>query len=144
MAAGSGCGSRRPPRRATAAVRCWMRRAASSASWPRKSPEREPQLRAADRDRLLKAPDKQVATFEVARVLRHPQAAAAARSWPSSRTAFPLPLAFPDFARSLRAIFLKYFRTQDAKLLAAEADSIFPRGQSAELLATLLPPSTPG
>ncbi len=53
------------------------------------------------------------------------------------RESFPLPQSFSDFARSTRTIFLKYFKTQNAKLLASEADTIFPRGQSATLLATL-------
>lgn len=52
------------------------------------------------------------------------------------RDTFALPLPFPEFARSFRAAFLKYFREQQAKLLTAEAASIFPH-DSAKLLATL-------
>ena len=86
-------------------------------------------------ERLLNAPDKQGRfevreSFGIPKLLRGTIVA-------DFEESFPLPQAFPDFARSLRAIFLKYYRTQDAKLLAAEADSIFPRGQSAEMLATL-------
>jgi serine protease Do len=49
---------------------------------------------------------------------------------------FALPLPYPEFARSFRAAFLKYFREQQARLLAAEADNVFPH-DSARLLATL-------
>ncbi len=86
-------------------------------------------------ERLLNAPDRS-GTFEtresfgIPKLLRGSIVA-------DFRETFPLPLAFPEFARTVRAIFLKYFKEQYAKVLAAEADTIFPRGQSARLLATL-------
>jgi serine protease Do len=52
------------------------------------------------------------------------------------RESFALPLPYPEFARNFRAAFLKYFREQQARLLAAEADNVFPH-DSAKLLATL-------
>jgi serine protease Do len=55
----------------------------------------------------------------------------------SYKETFPLPQDFAGFAHDVREIFLRYFKTQNAKLVASEADSIFPRGQSATLLATL-------
>jgi hypothetical protein len=52
------------------------------------------------------------------------------------KESFALPQPYPEFARSFRAAFLKYFREQQARLLAAEAGNTFPRN-SAKLLVTL-------
>jgi serine protease Do len=49
---------------------------------------------------------------------------------------FPLPLPYPDFARDFRAALLKYMRSAQAKLVAAEADNLFPHS-AAKLLATV-------
>jgi len=53
------------------------------------------------------------------------------------KESFPLPLAYAEFARSWRAEVLKSFKADVASLLASQADQLFPRGQSAKLLATL-------
>jgi len=50
---------------------------------------------------------------------------------------FPLPLPYAEFAHSWRALVLKSFKADQASLLASQADQLFPRGQSAKLLATL-------
>jgi hypothetical protein len=86
-------------------------------------------------ERLLNAPEHEGVfevreSFGIPKLLRGSIVA-------SYKQDFPLPQAFPDFARTLRAILLKFYKEQQAKLLAAEADTIFPRGQSAKLLATL-------
>ena len=86
-------------------------------------------------DRLLNAPDKS-GTFEVRESFGIPKLLRGTVVADYKET-FPLPLAFPEFAQTARGIFLRYFRVQHAKVLAAEADSIFPHGQSANLLATL-------
>jgi serine protease Do len=52
------------------------------------------------------------------------------------KQSFALPLPYAEFARSFRAAFLRYFREQQGKLLAAEAADLFPR-DSARLLATV-------
>jgi serine protease Do len=52
------------------------------------------------------------------------------------KDSFALPLPFPEFARRFRAAFLKYFKEQQARLLAAESADLFPH-DSAKLLATL-------
>jgi hypothetical protein len=49
---------------------------------------------------------------------------------------FPLPQTYPEFARQFRAAYLDYIRAAQAKLVAAEAEELFPRS-SAKLLATL-------
>ncbi len=49
---------------------------------------------------------------------------------------FPLPLPYADFARDFRAALLKYMRSAQAKLVAAEADNLFPHS-AAKLLATV-------
>jgi hypothetical protein len=53
------------------------------------------------------------------------------------KDSFPLPQSFPEFSSRMRALFLRYFQEQQAKLSAAMADKLFPRGQSATLLAKL-------
>jgi serine protease Do len=50
---------------------------------------------------------------------------------------FPLPASYEAFARQYRAAVLKYYRANAARLLASQAEEIFPRGASAKLLATL-------
>jgi hypothetical protein len=50
---------------------------------------------------------------------------------------FALPTSYPKFAESFRTAVLKWYRANQARLLAAEADQVFPRGASAKLLATL-------
>jgi serine protease Do len=53
------------------------------------------------------------------------------------RDSFPLPQPFPEFSRNFRTAVLKFLREQEAKLVAAEAADLFPRGASGKLLATL-------
>ena len=84
-------------------------------------------------DWVLKASDKS-GTFEVRESFGVPKLLRGTMVANFSET-FPLPQAFPDFARSARTLFLKFYKTQNAKLLAQEADSIIPRGQSTDLLA---------
>jgi S1-C subfamily serine protease len=86
-------------------------------------------------ERVLNAPDKS-GTFEVRESFGIPKLLHGTIVANFSES-FPLPQAFPDFARAARAVFLKYYQTQNAKLLAQEADTIFPRGQSADMLATV-------
>jgi serine protease Do len=86
-------------------------------------------------DRLLDAPDKS-GTFEVRESFGIPKLLRGTIVADDKET-FPLPQAFPEFSRTLRGVILRYFKLQYAKLLSAEADTIFPRGQSAKLLATL-------
>jgi hypothetical protein len=86
-------------------------------------------------DRLLNAPDKS-GTFEVRESFGIPKLLRGTVVADYKET-LPLPLPFPEFARITRGIFLRYFKVQYAKVLAAEADTIFPRGQSGKLLATL-------
>jgi len=50
---------------------------------------------------------------------------------------FALPLSFADFAVRVRAELVKYYTQQQDKLAAAVAPELFPRGQSATLLAKL-------
>ena len=50
---------------------------------------------------------------------------------------FPLPQPFADFASHVRASLLAYYRDAQSKLAASLSDKLFPRGQSATLLATL-------
>lgn len=56
---------------------------------------------------------------------------------------FPLPLPFAEFSSRVRASLLKYYETQTAKLTASSADTLFPRGQSATLLAKLYTSTDP-
>jgi serine protease Do len=53
------------------------------------------------------------------------------------KDSFPLPLPYAEFARSWLAEVLKSLKANQASLLASQADQLFPRGQSAKLLATL-------
>lgn len=53
------------------------------------------------------------------------------------KDSFPLPQSFPEFSSRMRALFLKYFKEQQAKLVAANTGKLFPHGQSATLLAKL-------
>jgi serine protease Do len=53
------------------------------------------------------------------------------------RDSFALPLPFADFSRNFRASLLKYFKEQQAKLLASQAAELFPKGASGKLLAKL-------
>jgi serine protease Do len=86
-------------------------------------------------DSVLSASDKQ-GTFEIResfgipKLLRGTMVA-------SFKEAIPLPLPFPEFARDARALFLKFYKAQTPKLLAQEAASIFPHGQSGEMLASV-------
>ncbi|MBS0581229.1 MAG: trypsin-like peptidase domain-containing protein [Proteobacteria bacterium] len=86
-------------------------------------------------DRLLSASDK-FGTFEgresfgIPKLLQGTIVA-------DYKDTFALPQSFPEFSRTIRAVLLKFYKEQHAKLLTAEADSIFPRGQSGKLLATL-------
>jgi len=50
---------------------------------------------------------------------------------------FPLPVSYEKFSQQYRAALLKYVQASKAKLLAAQAEELFPRGASAKLLATL-------
>jgi hypothetical protein len=50
---------------------------------------------------------------------------------------FPLPESYEKFAQRFRAAMLRYYKDSKAKLLAAQAGEIFPRGASDRLLATL-------
>ncbi len=84
---------------------------------------------------VLKASDKS-GTFEVRESFGIPKLLRGT-TVASFRETFPLPQPFADFARDARAILLRFYKTQNAKLIAQEADTILPRGQSAELLATV-------
>jgi serine protease Do len=53
------------------------------------------------------------------------------------KDAFALPLPYAEFARSWRAAVLRFFKDNQAKLLASQAEQLFPQGQSARLLAKL-------
>jgi hypothetical protein len=53
------------------------------------------------------------------------------------KDSFPLPQSFPEFSSRMRALFLKYFKEQQVKLVAANTGKLFPHGQSATLLAKL-------
>lgn len=53
------------------------------------------------------------------------------------KDSFHLPLPYAEFARSWRAELLKSYKESQAKLLASQAEQLFPGGQSAKLLATL-------
>ncbi len=86
-------------------------------------------------ERLLNAPEK-TGTFEVRESFGIPKLLRGTVVADYKET-MPLPLPFPEFARITRGIFLRYFKVQYAKVLAAEADTVFPRGQSGKLLATL-------
>ncbi len=86
-------------------------------------------------ERLLEAPDKS-GTFEVRESFGIPKLLRGTIV-ADYQESFPLPATFADFSRDTRALFQRYFKAQYAKLLAAEADSIFPRGQSAKMLARL-------
>ena len=59
------------------------------------------------------------------------------------KDSFPLPASFEKFSQQYRAALLKYYQTNKAKLLAAQADEIFPRGASTKLLATLYSSTEP-
>jgi hypothetical protein len=50
---------------------------------------------------------------------------------------FPLPLPFTEFAARVRAELVRYYKQQQEKLMASAAGQLFPRGQSATLLAKL-------
>jgi serine protease Do len=86
-------------------------------------------------ERLLNASDKG-GTFEVRESFGIPKLLRGTIVAEYKET-LPLPQPFADFARTARAVFLRYFKEQYAKLLAAEADTIFPRGNSAKMLAKL-------
>ncbi len=60
------------------------------------------------------------------------------------RDSFPLPLSFAEFSSRSRLTYLRYFRETQDKLAAANADTLFPRGQSATLLAKLYSATEPG
>src|SRR5262249_48402618 len=49
---------------------------------------------------------------------------------------FALPQPYPEFSRQFRAAYLAYVRDSQSKLVAAEAEQLFPRS-AAKLLATL-------
>jgi serine protease Do len=59
------------------------------------------------------------------------------------KDSFPLPQSFPEFSSRMRALFLKYFQEQQAKLVLAMSDKLFPHAQSATLLAKLYPSFDP-
>jgi serine protease Do len=59
------------------------------------------------------------------------------------RDSLPLPAAYERFAAGFRAALLKFYKESEAKLLASQADELFPRGASAKLLATLYESSDP-
>lgn len=84
---------------------------------------------------VLKASDKS-GTFEVRESFGLPKLLRGTMVANYSES-FPLPQPFPEFARTARSMFLKFYKAQKTKLLDQEADSIFPRGQSAGLLATV-------
>jgi hypothetical protein len=50
---------------------------------------------------------------------------------------FPLPLPYGDFAATINARLLQYYREQKAAVLTSHADSVVPRGDSAKLLAAI-------
>jgi len=53
------------------------------------------------------------------------------------KESFALPLPFPEFAARTRVTFQKHIKEELAKLVTSEAERLFPRGESAKLLATL-------
>ncbi len=59
------------------------------------------------------------------------------------KASFPLPAPYEKFSREFRAALQKYYKDSEAKLLAAQAQQLFPHGDSAKLLATLYDSSEP-
>jgi hypothetical protein len=59
------------------------------------------------------------------------------------RDAFDLPQSYPEFSRRNLAARLTYYRRERDRLLADQADELFPRGASAKLLAMDERPKTP-
>jgi serine protease Do len=55
----------------------------------------------------------------------------------------PLPAPYEKFAAGFRAALIRFYKDSTAKLLASQADQLFPHGASAKLLATLYESSDP-
>ena len=53
------------------------------------------------------------------------------------KDSFPLPLPFAEFSQRVQAAILRYSREQQARLTASLADTLFPKGRSATVLANL-------
>ena len=61
----------------------------------------------------------------------------------SFKSDFALPQSFSQFAQQLQALSLEYYKRAENQLLTEQADSIFPKGDSARLLAKLNTEYTP-